>query len=105
VSQTDFEASFARLLGITLPSGAAPDSKDVLDALLGKSQVGRQELVEHRMNDDLALRDGQWKFIHGELYDLSKDLSETKNLAKEQPARAAAMAARVKELKAEKTSK
>lgn len=41
---------------------------------------------------------GDWKFINGQLYDLSIDLGETHDLAKEQPERAAEMKARLKEL-------
>jgi arylsulfatase A-like enzyme len=98
VSLVDLEASFARLLGVKLPDNAAPDSADVLDALLGKSETGRHELVEHKFGPGCALRMDNWKFIHGQLYDLSTDLSEKKNLAKQHSARAKAMAARLKEL-------
>jgi len=105
VSQTDFEASFARLLGVKLPDDAAPDSMDVLDALLGKSTIGRHELVEQQYKSGCALRVDNWKFISGQLYDLSADLSEKKNLASEQPERAKAMAARLKELQAAKKTR
>lgn len=100
VSQTDLVASFARLLDTRLPENAARDSVDVLDALLGKSDSGRQELLEHPMGGfhGSALRQGNWKFINGQLYDLSNDLSEKKNLAKEQPDRVKTMATRLKEL-------
>ena len=54
VSQTDLQASFARLIGVTLPADAALDSIDVLDALLGKSTVGRHELVEHQYGPNCA---------------------------------------------------
>ena len=96
VSQTDLQASFARLIGATLPADAALDSMDVLDALLGKSTVGRHELVEHKAGPNCALRVDNWKWIGGQLYDLSNDLSEKNNLAQQQPARAKAMAERLK---------
>ncbi len=105
VSLTDLEASFARLLGVKLPDDAAPDSMDVLDALLGKSPTGRHELAEHRAVSSCALRVDNWKFINGQLYDLSNDLSETHDLAQEQPDRAQAMAARLKELQAAKKTR
>ncbi len=98
VSLTDMEASLARLIGVKLPEKAATESVDVLDALLGKSPVGRKELLEHKSGKACALREGNWKFIDGKLFDLSRDLSETNNLAKEQPERTKAMAARLKEL-------
>ncbi len=101
VSQTDFMASFAHLLGVKVPEGAAPDSVDVLDALLGKSPTGRHELVEHQYNTGVArcaLRVDQWKWIGGHLYDLSKDLPEKNDLAQAQPDRAKAMASRLEEI-------
>jgi arylsulfatase A-like enzyme len=100
VSHTDLQSSFARLLGVTLPSGAAPDSMDLLDALVGKSPTGRHELVEHKYGPDLALRVDQWKWIDGKLFDLANDLSETHDLAKEQPDRVKAMATRLEEIRA-----
>ena len=36
VSQTDFLASFAALVGQSVPADAAPDSRDTLAALLGE---------------------------------------------------------------------
>ena len=105
ISLTDLEASFARLIGVTLPDDAAPDSMDVLDALLGKSTSGRHELVEHKQELACALRMDNWKWIDGQLYDLSNDLAEKRNLAMEQPDRAKAMAARLAELKASKRTR
>ena len=105
ISLTDLEASFARLIGVTLPDDAAPDSMDVLDALLGKSTTGRHELVEHKHESACALRMDNWKWIDGQLYDLSNDLAEKHNLAMEQPERAKAMAARLAELKASKRTR
>jgi len=98
VSQTDLLASCARLLGTKLPPGAARDSADVLDALLGKSMIGRHEWVVNQFNAKCALRVDNWKWVEGQLYDLASDLSETRNLAGEQSDRAKAMAARRFEL-------
>jgi arylsulfatase A-like enzyme len=89
VCQVDFMASFAALAGRPLVAGAAPDSFDVLAALLGDSPKGRDHLVEHA--GGVALRKGTWKYIPprgkgaGELYNLAEDLGETKNLAGERP--------------------
>jgi arylsulfatase A-like enzyme len=104
-SLTDLEASLARLLGVKLPDDAAVDSIDVLDAWLAKSQSGRHELVEHQSGMTCALRVDQWKFIDGQLYDLSNDLSETNNLAAKYPQRAQAMAARLKEIQEAKRTR
>ena len=40
MSQLDWFASFAAMTGVTLPDGAAPDSENLLDAWLGKSENG-----------------------------------------------------------------
>lgn len=98
VSQTDLLASLAHLTGATLPIEAARDSMDVLDALLGKTPIGRHELVEHLAKDTCALRVDNWKWFRGELYNLANDLPETNNLAKQESAQARKMWARLKEL-------
>lgn len=98
VCQVDLLASCAALAGAQPPVGAGPDSVDVLPALLGESQTGREQLVEHAGR--LALRRGMWKLVPGggnrpaqaktagkgpELYDLENDLGETANVAGDHP--------------------
>ncbi len=88
IGQIDLLASFAALTGQRLPGSAAPDSFDILPALLGESKQGRDHLVEQ--GPGLSLRKGLWKLIPlrngpAELYDLARDLSETKNVAAENP--------------------
>jgi len=101
-SQIDLLASFAALAGSSVPPGSATDSQNALEVLIGKSTTGRATLVEQGTNG-LALRQGNWKFIPSDkgaaqvksmrtgnspqpqLYDLSQDPGETKNLAKEKP--------------------
>ncbi len=111
VSHVDFVATFAALTGQKLAERDAPDSLDHSAALLGQSSQGRDYVIEHAGR--LALREGNWKFIAPapqgfavqkntntetanlpapQLYDLSTDLGETKNLAVAEPARTAAMA-------------
>ena len=110
VCQVDFPASFAALTGQPAPTSAM-DSQNVLPALLGEDKAGRAELVEQ--GGPLSLRQGNWKFIpasggparskntHNEtgnapepqLYDLSKDLGESQNMAKTQPNLVESMAA------------
>ncbi len=105
VSHIDFLASFAALTGQKLAAGDAPDSRNVLPALLGQSQTGRDQFVEHA--NVLALRDGVWKYIEpgpgpkrnaatntelgtdpaGQLYQLADDLGETNDLLQAQPDR------------------
>ena len=98
----DLIKSFATLTGQKLPAGAAPDAVDVLPALLGEAGAkGRDELVLQNNNQaPLALRSGSWKLItrpngEPELYDLASDLSETKDLAADQPERVAQLMARL----------
>ena len=51
----------AALTGQILAKGDAPDSLNVLPALLGESKEGRDHLVEHAAG--LSLRKGLWKLI------------------------------------------
>ncbi len=103
VCQLDLCASLADLLGIEISSGAE-DSQMVTDALLGKSQIGRNELFLEA-GGKVALRKGDWFFIppykgaavHGnvniesgcspefQLYSISKDIGQRHNLAKDYP--------------------
>ena len=118
VSQVDLLRSFAKLTGADLGPGAGPDSKNVLPALLGESKKGRQLLVEHA--NGLSLRDGTWKYIvpakgvkvapntntatgvdpEPQLYDLSVDPGEMKNLAAQQPAKLKQMAETLEKIRA-----
>lgn len=61
MTQVDFPASFAAMAGQSLPESAAPDSYNTLDALLGKSDKGREYIVQHA--NGVALRMGDWKYI------------------------------------------
>ncbi|EAQ78104.1 sulfatase family protein [Blastopirellula marina] len=100
VCQIDLLTSLAKLTGQTLPAEAAPDSLDVMEALLGKSTLGRSELVEHARQ--LSLRVGDWKYIEprrndkDQLFNLSQDIGETKNLAKASPEKLKELKARLK---------
>src|SRR5205085_474266 len=102
LSQVDLLASFASMTGQKLPAAAAPDSFDLLPALLGKSKQGRPHVVEHA--NALSLIVGDWKVIQArngqkrnqtgnelgndpapQLFDLRKDLGEQNNVAAEHP--------------------
>jgi arylsulfatase A-like enzyme len=99
VSQVDFCASFAALTGQQLGPHDAPDSFNVLPALLGESATGREYVLEH--SGRVAIRQGQWKLVPGAedaagkeggrgprgvaLFDLAKDLAESSNVAEEHP--------------------
>jgi arylsulfatase A-like enzyme len=119
VSQIDLLASFASFTGYTLADADAPDSFDVMAALLGKATTGRQSLVQQ--STVLSFRDGNWKYIEpsqgpavtantnietgndpkGLLYDLNSDPGERQNLAAKYPERMREMAARLAEIKSQ----
>jgi arylsulfatase A-like enzyme len=99
----DLPASCAALTGRKLAAGEAPDSRNVLPALLGKAKAGRKELVEHA--GTLALVERSLKVIEPgrgaryapltdtelgnapkpQLYDLATDRGERTNLATDRP--------------------
>jgi arylsulfatase A-like enzyme len=114
VSQIDFLASFASFTNQKLDDGAAPDSFNVMPALLGTSKTGREHLIEQA--SVLSLRKGQWKYIEpgkgpkiqrnetgndpdGQLYNLADDLGETNNLITKSPDRAKEMAAQLQQIR------
>jgi arylsulfatase A-like enzyme len=103
ICQVDFPATFAALAGTKFEFNTAPDSQNMLPALLGETQQGRANLIEHA--GGLAVRSGDWKFIPKrpgrartqftdtetgnnpdvQLYNLRTDPGETNNLASENP--------------------
>ena len=119
LSQVDFMASFAALTGRKLAPDDAPDSFDILPALLGKSPVGREHLVEHA--GILSLIKGDWKYIEPrkgpkvnkntntelgtdpkpQLYNLRNDLGEKNDVASEHPEVVKELAGLLKKIKAD----
>ena len=119
VSHTDFYASFARLVGESLPAGAAPDSFDVLPALLGENPLGREELVSEGIGAKTVLRQGDRVYIPPhegprfmgntgnetgnsiwpQLYDLSEDISQIHNQARENPEEVERMHRRLQQIR------
>jgi arylsulfatase A-like enzyme len=117
VAQVDLTASFAALTDQTLADADAPDSVNVLSALLGKSQSGRDHLVEQ--GGVLSLRRGPWKYIEpgqgpsvnrstqtelgnnpaGQLYNLAEDPGETTNLLDQKPDIAGELRSRLQALR------
>ncbi|MEM1443675.1 MAG: N-acetylgalactosamine-6-sulfatase, partial [Verrucomicrobiota bacterium] len=81
------------------------DGEDVADAMLGKSEEAREKPIFFRRppdrpgfqrwgdedNPDLAVRSGKWKFLinydksEPQLYNLEEDISESRNLAADNP--------------------
>ena len=78
IDHVDILASLATLVGQALPHDAAVDSLDMLQPLLGRTDRGRDHVVEDAKlmvntgstvasggNRILALQAGRWKFIRG----------------------------------------
>lgn len=112
LSQVDLLASLLELTGGDLPEQAGPDSFNLLPALLGNSDQGRDHIVQQSPGG-LSIRKGKWKLIpagtepsgwadakhnarenpistpmwpEGDvLYNLEEDLDETRNLAENHP--------------------
>lgn len=105
LSQVDLYASLAKLVGHDLRPGTANDSQDHLDAWLGRTNMGRDVMLEEGYT--LGLRKGEWKYIMPQrdstpewlknkdvetglsdkiqLFNLRNDIGETKNIASENP--------------------
>lgn len=118
VNQIDFIASFASLLELPLPKNEARDSRNMLDAFLGKDPTGLPFMIEEAKGQ--ALRQGSWKYIPAsnkpqfkgkgkakgkttvkgpeQLYQLATDPGESKNVLKENPQVAKEMSDLLKKL-------
>ncbi|MGC6455249.1 MAG: sulfatase family protein [Coraliomargaritaceae bacterium] len=104
-SHTDFLLSFAHLAGIQLPKDEFADSQEMSAVLCGKDRVGRSSLVTEGIGSKTVVRKDNWVFIpphdgpplmddkgietgnskEPQLYDLSTDISQRTNVAKDQP--------------------
>jgi len=105
---SDLFATCAEILGATLPENAAEDSVSILPALESRAKAPlREAIVHHSINGSFAIRQGKWKLelCPGsggwsdpkpgspaakalppvQLYDLSQDIGERKNLEAEHP--------------------
>lgn len=87
VCQTDLLATFAELLGETLPDDAGEDSVSFLGLLDGDDgHPARPPMIHHSARGGFAVRHGNWKLImegkgqRRELYDLASDPGETEDL-------------------------
>ena len=117
--QLDMLASFASLLQVSIPTGAAPDSQNQIDSWLNRGGVGRAYLVLQNVQNNLSIEDGRWKFIapskgpayqketntefgnleRDQLYDLSIDLGEKINLAEKYPEKVKWLREKLEEIK------
>jgi len=109
ICHTDLMATCAEILGIKLPASSGEDSVSILPALLGADRSPlREAVVHHSINGMFSIRQGTWKLAlcpgsggwgkpgdaeatksglpAVQLYNLSSDPGESKNLQAENPA-------------------
>ncbi|QTN34341.1 arylsulfatase [Akkermansiaceae bacterium] len=103
VHQADLMATFAEVLGEELAPDEGEDSFSLVPLLKGEAESVRGNAVSASIQGVPALRSGAWKYIPApgsggwgkggdqsqplQLYDLSKDIGETQNLAATMPER------------------
>lgn len=122
VSLTDFFGTCADILEVDLPDNGAEDSISFLPIILGKSAAHkRTTLVNHSNFGEFAYRDGDWKLVYKQpekqqensqngrtvamLFNLSSDVAEQKDLAKEHPELVARLTAQLEAVIARGTSR
>ena len=104
----DLMATSAEIVGAKLPDNAGEDSVSFLPALDGMEiKSSREAIVHHSVEGNFAIRQGNWKLIlcshsggwsspkpgsdeakglpENQLYNMTSDLGETKNLQAEHP--------------------
>ena len=98
----DLNASLYHITQVAPPADTELDGESLPETLLGKSLASRSKPIfwrrppdrpgdRHEDNPDLAVRDGQWKLLVNfdgskpQLFNLSVDMSEGKNLIKSHP--------------------
>ena len=84
---TDLLPSLAELTGSKVPDDRIIDGKDISDVLLGKKDAQSPHQLHYYENE--GIRRGDWKLVkkgsRSELYDLSKDPGERKDLSRNHP--------------------
>ncbi len=122
VCHMDFYASFAALTGYSLEQNEAPDSENVLEALLAPSkeryETGRKELVTEGTQGNTLLRQKDWIYISPhvgasrcrttnielgnslfkQLYNIQNDIGQQENVARGNKEHISSMDKRLKEI-------
>lgn len=94
---TDFYSTFVKLGGGSLEQARPLDGIDMSAVILEDVASPREEIIFEVSNSVRfpAIRQGDYKLIGGELYNIAQDPSESRDIAKEKPEIAAALSARV----------
>jgi len=87
ISHVDLFATAAAIIGRPVAPDAAPDSFNILPALLGESpaQAVRPATIHHGLNGSLAIRQGGWVFIDAPSGDGNREPAWRKEEWKIQP--------------------
>ena len=98
-------ASLAGIAGASIPEGGAPDSRNNIDVLTGRTTVGREWVVEQPARNRLSIVQDGWKLIEPgqgpkiqvntntetgndpsyQLYNIGTDPGERNNVAGDNP--------------------
>ena len=84
----DLHPTFAKLASAKMPSDRVIDGRDISPILLGEpgAKTPHDRFFYQQGGRLAAVRSGDWKlFLNGQLYNLRKDLSESKNVAARYP--------------------
>jgi arylsulfatase A len=116
VCLTDLYATCAEVVDAALSRNMAEDSLSLVPLLRGTATVRGAPVVHHSVNGTFAIRDGRWKLVLGngsggrekpkgkpfqkpyQLFDLSTDLGETRDVAAAHPEWVARLEARLDEI-------
>lgn len=119
LSQIDFFGTMAALVNQQIPEKAAPDSRNSLQSWLGKSDTGREYIVEQSVASALSIVKDNWKYItpsraermnyntntelgHDtipQLYNISEDPGEKINVADRYPERVKELSSEIEEIR------
>ncbi len=126
LSQVDIMATLAAVVDATLPADSAHDSYNLLPVWKEGASSPRRSIVHNTMADGYAVRHDRWLLVAartgavtkvpawfdeangysenqhaGELYDLSQDLGQRRNLYAEYPEKVAELQSLLKQIRAE----